>query len=112
MVTDELARARWSEGGEIRVSVMPSFRACGARPSATRPTATRVALRGRPWDNAESGFLGGTHSVRPRCEASPMPRHNMIIGGKRTPGGLMGRFPGRGKTPLASVRSPPLVSYA
>jgi hypothetical protein len=81
-VTGSLATARWSQGGEIRVSVMPSFRACGARPSATRPTATRVALRGRPWGNAESGFLGGTHSVRPHCKAVRKPRHIMITGGK------------------------------
>jgi hypothetical protein len=53
-------------------------------------------------------FLGGTHSVRPHCEAVPMPRHNMIIGAKRTPGGLMARSPGGGKTSPAGVRSPPL----
>ena len=41
-----------------------------------------MALRGKPGDDAKGGFLGGTHSVRPRCEAVPMPRHNIIIGGK------------------------------
>jgi hypothetical protein len=46
--------------------------------------------------------------VRPHGKAVPKPRHDIINGGKRTPGGLMGRFPGRGKTPLAGVRSPPL----
>jgi len=40
------------------------------------------------------GFLGGTHSVRPHSDATRKPRHNMIIGGKRTFGGLMGRSPG------------------
>ncbi len=65
-------------------------------------------MRGKPGDGAEGGFLGGTHSVRPRCEAVPMPRHNMIIGGKRTPGGLMGRSPGGSKVSLGGVRSPSL----
>jgi hypothetical protein len=46
--------------------------------------------------------------VRPRCEAVPMPRHNMIIGAKRTPGGLAGICPGRANTFPAGVRSPPL----
>ena len=35
----------------------------------------------------------------------------MIIGGKRTPGGLMGRFPGGGKVSLAGVQSPPLQGW-
>jgi hypothetical protein len=33
--------------------------------------------------------------VRPRCEAVPIPGHNMINGGNRTPGGLTGPSPGR-----------------
>ena len=36
------------------------------------------------------------------------PRHNTTIGGKRKPGGLMGRSPGGGKVSFAGVRSPPL----
>jgi hypothetical protein len=46
--------------------------------------------------------------VRPDCEAVPMPRHNMIIGAKRTPGGLAGICPGGANTFPAGVRSPPL----
>jgi hypothetical protein len=46
--------------------------------------------------------------VRPDCEAVPMPRHNMIIGAKRTPGGLAGIWPGGANTFPAGVRSPPL----
>jgi hypothetical protein len=65
-------------------------RACGARPSAGWATRAGMALRGKPGDNAGGGFLGGTHSVRPRGEAIRKPRHNIIIGGKRTFGGLMG----------------------
>jgi hypothetical protein len=57
----------------------------------------RMAFRRKPWHNAKGDFLGGTHSVRPRCEAVPMPRHNMIVGGKRTSGGLMARSPGGSK---------------
>jgi hypothetical protein len=29
----------------------------------------RTALRGKPGDGAEGGFIGGTHSVRPDCRA-------------------------------------------
>jgi len=54
-----------------------------------------MAVRGKVGDDAEGGFLGGTHSVRPRCEAVPIPGHNMINGGNRTPGGLTGPSPGR-----------------
>jgi len=72
----------------------------------------RMAFRREPWHNAKGDFLGGTHSVRPRCEAVPMPRHNMIVGGKRTPGGLMGRSSDPSKVPLAGVRSPPLQGWA
>ena len=37
-----------------------------------------------------------------------MPRHNMIIEGKRSPERLMGRSPGGSEVSLAGVRSPPL----
>jgi hypothetical protein len=50
--------------------------------------------------------------VRPRCEAVPMPRHNMIIGSKRSPERLMGRSPGGSKASFAGVRSPPLHGVA
>ena len=50
--------------------------------------------------------------MRPRGKAGLKPRHNIIIGGKRTPGGLMGRFPGGGKAFPAGVRSPPLRGVA
>jgi len=72
----------------------------------------RMAFRREPWHNAKGDFLGGTHSVRPRCEAVPMPRHNMIIGGKGTPGGLMARSPGGSKASFTGVRSPPLQRWA
>ena len=60
----------------------------------------------RPGDDAEGRLLGGTHSVRPRIRAGGRPRHNIINGGKRTPGGLMARSPGGGKAFPAGVRSP------
>jgi hypothetical protein len=68
----------------------------------------RMALRGRPGDDAKGDFLGGTRSARPHSEAVRKPRHNMIIGGKGTPGGLMGRSPGKSEVSLTGVRSPPL----
>ena len=41
-----------------------------------------------------------------------MPRHNMIIGGKRSPERLMGRSPGGSKASFAGVQSPPLRGEA
>jgi len=67
-----------------------SLQACGARPSAGWAIQGKMALRGKARDAAEGGFLGGTHSVRPHSDAASEPRHNIIIGGKGTPGGLMG----------------------
>ena len=46
--------------------------------------------------------------MRPHSEAVRKPRHNMIIGGKGTPGGLMGQSPGGREAFLAGVQSPPL----
>jgi len=95
-------------GDMPRSSPSVFYWACGARPSGGRPSRAGMALRGRPGYNAEGGFLGGARSPRPHCEAVREPRHNMIIGGKGTPGGLMGRCPGKSEVSLAGVRSPPL----
>jgi hypothetical protein len=46
--------------------------------------------------------------VRPRGKAIRKPRHNIIIGSKRTFGGLMGQSPGGSEVSLPGVRSPPL----
>jgi len=91
-----------------RVGVMPPLRACGARPSKGRAIQGKMALRKEPGDNAGAGFLGGTHSVRPRGKAGCEPGHNMIIGGKRIPGGQMGTCSGEANSVVAGVRSPPL----
>jgi hypothetical protein len=85
-----------------------SWRACGARPSRGGLSKLERFCGEIREMTPGCGFIGGTHSVRPRCEAVPMPRHNMIIGGKRTPGGLMGRSSDPSKVPLPGVRSPPL----
>ena len=44
--------------------------------------------------------------MRPRCEAVPIPRHNMINGGNRTPGGLAGPSPGRKRGLLCGRAEP------
>ena len=49
-----------------------SWRACGARPSAGWQAWVR-GLGGKPGDNADGGFLGGAHSVRPPGKATRMP---------------------------------------
>jgi len=46
--------------------------------------------------------------VRPHGKGVLKPRHNMIIGGEGTRGGLMGRSPGGSEASFAGVRSPPL----
>jgi hypothetical protein len=51
------------------------LRACGARPSAGRPSEQRWPYGGKPGDDAKGGFLGGTHSVRPLSMAKRKPRH-------------------------------------
>jgi len=70
------------------------LRACKARPLQGWTVQGEMASRGKPGANAEGGFLGGTHSVRPPGKAIRKPGHNIIIGGKRTFGGLIGRSPG------------------
>ena len=74
----------------------------GGQAKARRPYG------GKPGDGAKGGFLGGTHSVRPRIRAGRKPKHDTIIGGKRTRGGLMGQSPGGSEASCAGVRSPPL----
>jgi hypothetical protein len=82
----------------------------GVRSPPLRGEANRNAgrLAGKPESDAKSDFLGGARSPRPHCEAVGMPRHNIIIGGKRTPGGQMGTCSGEANSVLAGVRSPPL----
>jgi hypothetical protein len=46
--------------------------------------------------------------VRPHGKAGLMPRHNIIIGGKGTPGGLAGTWLDKANGVVAGVRSPPL----
>jgi hypothetical protein len=89
---------RREAGGLIGIhgeGVRPSSRACRARPSAGGLAQHGWPCGERSEMTPRGGFLGGTHSVRPRCEAVPIPGHNMINGGNRTPGGLTGPSPGR-----------------
>jgi len=103
--------AGWRTGHMPRSSASPP---CGRGEPAPPGEAiqSEVASRGKPGDGAKAGFLGGTRFPRPCCEAGRKPGHNIIIGGKRTPGGLRGRSPDPSKVPLAGVRSPPLRGKA
>jgi len=69
-------------------------------------------LAGRPRDNPKGGFVGGMRPARPRGKAGHEPRHNMIIGGKGTPGALAGPRFGQARALPAGVRSPPLREMA
>jgi hypothetical protein len=106
-IMDELARGRWPNGGTFRLALC---RHRGrAEPAPPRGVSQgQTALRGKPGDNAKGDFLGGTRSARPRCKAGRRPRHNMMIGAKRTPGGLEGICPGQARAFPSGVRSPPL----
>jgi hypothetical protein len=77
----ELATGEWPNKGDVSVGVMPTLRACGARPSEGVSPA-RMALRRKARDVARGGFLGGARSPRPQGTAGRRPRHNMIIVGK------------------------------
>jgi hypothetical protein len=79
MIADEFERSPWPEGEGNSVGVMPTLRACGARPSAGAIQAG-MASRGKPGANAEGGFLGGTHSVRPLGKAGRKPTHCIPTG--------------------------------
>ena len=76
VATGALTISLWLKGGEIWGGVMPSLRACGARPSAGAGPA-RMALQGKLGDDAKGGFLGGTHSVRPHGKAAREQRHSI-----------------------------------
>jgi hypothetical protein len=75
MIADELARGRWPKGEGISVGVIPTSRACGARPSEGWDIRARMALRGKPGDNARGDFVGGARSPRPGGKAARTPRH-------------------------------------
>ena len=69
----------------------------------------RKALRWKPGDNIEVGFLGGARSPRPQIRGQRKPRHNLDHGrAKRTPGGLEDTCLGQARALLAGVGSPPL----
>jgi hypothetical protein len=82
-----LTMVRWPRGDMPRSNrSLPYGRAEPAPPRGA--IRARMALRGKAREDAEGGFLGGTHSVRPRGEAVLKPRDNMI-----TEGQTNGRWP-------------------
>ena len=109
---DGLTMSRWPRGHMPRSSRCLPIRACGARPSRGGRSKGRWLYGRKPGDGAKGGFFGGTRSPRPRCKAGREPGHNIIIGGKWTPGGLMGRSLGASEALFAGVRSPPLREMA
>jgi len=73
VIMGELATGEWPNKGDISVGVMPTLRACGARPSAG-VSPGRVASRGKARDVARGGFLGGARSPRPHGKDGRKPR--------------------------------------
>ena len=87
---------------------MGSLRACGARPSATGPTPTRVAERDIPEMTPKAIFSEGrtlcVRVARPcACPYVPLPEVT-----RRVARGLMGTCPGQVFAIFTGVRSPPL----
>ena len=101
--------------GRLLVTCLASARALlpGVRsPPLQGSQPNTDALAGETRDNAGGGFLGGTRSARPDAEAVIKPRHNRIIGAKRTPGGLEGTRLGQAQAIPAGLQSPPLRDAA
>jgi hypothetical protein len=108
IATSGSAKGSWPKRGNVVVYVMPSLRACRARPSEGWASQCRMALRGEPGDNAKGDFLGGTHSVRPPGKAVRMPRHfipTRCVAERARPSGIC---LGEAGALIAGVRSPPL----
>jgi len=87
---------------------MGSLRACGARPSATGPTPTRVAQRESPEMTPKAIFSEGrtlcVRIARPcACPYVPLPEVT-----RRVARGLMGTCPGQVFAIFTGVQSPPL----
>ncbi len=69
---------RWPSRGHASIVLRLSLRACGARPSAGWNIRARMALRGKPRDNAGGGFSEGcalrVRVVSPcECRGIPFP---------------------------------------
>jgi hypothetical protein len=99
----------WSPTGTCPDGAKAVLEGVRSPPLQERRSKVRWPRGGRPGDDAKGGFLGGTHSVRPRCEAPRMPRHCV-------PAGCVHDRPSIktgdvGVSPMlsfAGVRSPPL----
>jgi len=102
------AKSQWPKGDMFGPTHGISFRACGARPSAKGQSRAGMPFRGKPGYGAKDGFLGGTHSVRPHCEALLMPRPFITQDGWPDGRWAMTTCLGQAGAFLAGVRSPPL----
>jgi hypothetical protein len=100
VATGAFPRSRWPRRGNVGVSVMPSSRACGARPSAGGQTQRGWPHGGKPGDNAEGDFPGGTRSPRPQIRAGPKPGHVIA-----THGSAKGPWPKRGNVVVCVMPS-------
>jgi hypothetical protein len=64
----------WSPTGTCPDGANAVLESVRSPPLQERRPKVRWPRGGRPGDGPKGGFLGGTHSVRPRCEAPRMPR--------------------------------------
>jgi hypothetical protein len=107
MIVERQTNGRWPSGDMPRWSQRLTLGR--AEPAPPRgPSPARMALRGKPGDNASGGFPGGMRSARPRCKAVLMPRpfitQDGCLGGREA----MTTCLARAGPFLAGVRSPPL----
>ena len=71
----ESRREAWSPTETCLGQAGAPFAGVRSPPLQERRSKVRWPYGGKPGDDARGGFLGGTHSVRPRCEAARRPRH-------------------------------------
>jgi hypothetical protein len=77
-----LTMARHPGGDMPGWSQYPSRGRAEPAPPRDGEAKARRPSGGEPGDDAKGGFLGGTHSVRPRIRVESKPGHNIIIGGE------------------------------
>ena len=97
---DGLTMSRWPGGGDVGVGVMPSLRACGARPSAGMGYPGSDGLTGETRDGAQVVFSEG----RTLCVRVARPDASQRIP-SQPDGSTMSRWPGGGEVGVGVMPS-------
>jgi len=73
MMTGRQATGRWPRGDMPRVKPVPFLPGVRSPPLRLGASPVRMALRGKPGDDAKGDFLGGARSPCPRGKAVRKP---------------------------------------